>query len=146
MSKPHQDVAQNPDNLIHGPFPLPPELILEIIKHFGTGPEEYYAWGFAAVFQLFRARQEALRALSQTSRFLRSVCLPLLWEYLNVYYHRQGSVGIAAKLERMILGLTENPTLAAYVRSVISPFPCVMLCKHVICVGERPSIWWAILL
>jgi hypothetical protein len=70
-----------------------------------------------------------------------------------VYCYRRKSdvVGyLFTKLERMALGLTENPTLAAYVRLVVSLCFRVVVCKHVLVlfirVGEPLSIWWATLL
>jgi hypothetical protein len=71
-------------------------------------------------------RWDPLRALCQTSRTLRAVCLPLLWERIDVYYNRPNgpdhSEALRSRLYRISSGLIENRTLAAYVRFVVQIF------------------------
>jgi hypothetical protein len=86
-------------------FPLPPELALEISSYFIHEPR-------ACVGECHRL--ESLRALSQTCRLLRNICLPLLWEVVDMGCS-------STTLERITAGLIENPALAAYVRFVVPP-------------------------
>ncbi|KAK1229626.1 hypothetical protein PQX77_007294 [Marasmius sp. AFHP31] len=82
-----------------GPAPLLPEIVLE--------------------------RSKVLRALAQTCRRLREVCLPLQWEQLDLcaYPHERGYGGswyltITKKTERVSEGLLNSPDLASYVRII----------------------------
>jgi hypothetical protein len=121
-------------------FPLPAELILQITSHldddFRYHDKPYCQDAFP--FDYYFQRQAALRALSQTSRLLRSVCLPILWEYLDVYCYPRfaGFPSLDAefrrhKLARMTSGLIGNPTLAALVRCVVSStIFFVWFCNH----------------
>jgi hypothetical protein len=117
--KTHRNLASSspkPDSLVHGSFPLPQELILEIISYFAT--KDYID---DDEIDAYFVCQAALRALSQTCRLLRSICLPALWEYLVCCYrdNDDGVEYLSTKLRRMTFGLTENPTLAPYVRWVV---------------------------
>jgi hypothetical protein len=74
-------------------------------------------------------RQATLRALSQTSRILRDICLPLLWERVILPYEHpnnfrdevdsEGYHVFFSRFDRIMDGLMENPVLAAYVRFVV---------------------------
>jgi hypothetical protein len=103
-------------------FPLPTELILQIVSQLGNHRcrDGFYD---KDAFPLYFERQAALRALSQTSQRLRGVCLPVLWDYLDVYCYplKSDLTYLRPKLERLISGLIESPTLAAYVQYVVSP-------------------------
>ena len=101
---------------------LPTELILHIASTYPT--VNYLADGITNQSELYFERRDALQALSQTSRALRNMVLPLLWECFETVYHR-GRLGgrskfKADKLERLSKGLLENPEIAAHVRCVHS--------------------------
>jgi hypothetical protein len=92
-------------------FLLPAELILQIISHLGNDRCRGIPYHKGA-FPLYFERQAALRALSQTSRLLKSVCLPILWEYLDVYCYRSfndSAEFFRHKLARITSGLIGNP-------------------------------------
>jgi hypothetical protein len=123
--------------MFYGGFPLPAELMLHIISYFGINLEDSSITGLFTDLDLSQVgsrfdhlglyieRQAALRTLSQTSRLLRSISLPVRWAYLDLHcYLLQRDDHFLERLERLALGLTENPTLA-YVRCVV--FPCCSL-------------------
>jgi hypothetical protein len=121
----------------HRPSKLPTELVYEIVNHVNNsgdarevavlshGGDPYASNGRRDE----DVRQSTLRALSQTSRMLRYICLPLLWEriilpYESLYWFRikvdsDGCQVFLSKFEKIAYSFVENPTLAAYVRFVV---------------------------
>src|SRR5215472_14436765 len=121
------DIQASSNSLRCWRFPLPTELILEVVLHFSAEDsitddhEEYY--GLFSSNGL-REEQATLRALSQTSHMLRNVCLPLLWRRVRVVpgpgpdWHKS----IHTRLEQITTGLIYNSSLAAFVRFVLEYF------------------------
>ncbi|KAH8105283.1 hypothetical protein BXZ70DRAFT_1075318 [Cristinia sonorae] len=75
------DVVQRPPLAL-----IPPELFDEIVAYWPTLPLRYYSdtYGVAIAPHIEHAtRTVTLRALSQTCRALRAVCLPRLWSRLE---------------------------------------------------------------
>jgi hypothetical protein len=121
--------AQDTNHLSSGRFPLPTELVFEIISRLSDDSKAVYEADIEDEKQ-YDARQSALRALSQTSQMLRAICLPLLWERVDL--HEPGRWGgedwagaLCTRLDRIATGLITNPTLAAYVRFVVAILVCV---------------------
>lgn len=125
---------------------LPSELLLEIVSYFTeisiadirrnprTLPVEY------------RERFSTLKALSQTCKDLRSVCLPLAWERLEActtagpshMFYRE--VGVT--LERKCSGLLKSKHLLSYIRCVLKQpllFWKVSVSKPAIGSSQSPS-------
>jgi hypothetical protein len=80
--------TQSPHSGIHS---MPHELLLKIPQYLGPITGQFQdnvtrIWPYPANNE----RRTALRALSQTSRFLRLFYLPLAWEYLDTYTRRLG--------------------------------------------------------
>ena len=121
--------AQDTNHLSSGRFPLPTELVFEIISRLSDDAKAVYEADIEGEKQ-YDARQSALRALSQTSQILRAICLPLLWERVDL--HDPGRWGgedwagvLCTRLDRIATGLITNSTLAAYVRFVVAILACV---------------------
>jgi hypothetical protein len=113
---------------------MPHELLLEITKHIGsrTGQPERpkqmlgHLGSTPEPYPPNSERRTALRALSQTSRAMRQLFLPLAWEYLDTCSAKYDHLGydnwidqcrsISENLESKSKGLISNPNLAAYVR------------------------------
>ena len=66
-----------------GIIALPSELLLEIVSNFAEISVAEIRRNPPLLLDHYRQRFAALRALSQTCKELRSVCLPLAWERLE---------------------------------------------------------------
>ncbi|KAJ7174528.1 hypothetical protein C8R46DRAFT_91196 [Mycena filopes] len=119
---------------------VPPELWLEIVSDYYLRNLSSKRDGFPRSLLLlsrskiksspktiptsYRERPEALRALSQTTRALRAVFLPLLWEYVEACFIPKDdttwSKRVASVLLKRCKGLMkhENQGLAQHVRVV----------------------------
>ncbi|KIM73044.1 hypothetical protein PILCRDRAFT_829424 [Piloderma croceum F 1598] len=102
---------------------LPSELLLEIVSHFPTILIDEIIANPRILPVAYRERFASLRALSQTCKELREVCLPLAWERLeacttagdrqDMFFKEVGN-----NLERKCNGLMQNKHLLPYVRTV----------------------------
>ena len=71
------------------------------------------------IMDAYFSRESALRSLSQSSRTLRAICLPLLWECIRVTPHhggRKSASDLDKRMVRIAGGLAANPALAQHVR------------------------------
>ena len=146
------DAQDAPDtnhwHMSSGRFPLPTELVLEIISRLSDDAQDVCGADIEDEKQ-YDARQSALRALSQTSQMLRAICLPLLWERIDL--HERGrwtgedwAEALCTRLDRIATGLITNPTLAAYVRFVFCHFSSVLEKKNrtnVLTLAATPHIF-----
>jgi hypothetical protein len=104
---------------------LPSELLLEIVSHFPTISIDEIIVNPRILPAIYRERFASLRALSQTCKELREVCLPLAWERLeacttatdrqDMFFKEVGN-----NLERKCNGLMQSKHLLPYVRCVIA--------------------------
>ncbi|KAJ7730161.1 hypothetical protein B0H16DRAFT_1893668 [Mycena metata] len=110
---------------------LPTELLMEIIKYY----PELYVEVDARVNGVLSGQypgNDALRALSQTSRTLRAIYLPVLWERFHscftVRNRPKRKIRTRAKmLERRMKGIQKTPYIQPYIRSLsISLSECTM--------------------
>jgi hypothetical protein len=102
---------------------LPAEIILLIVEFF-PAVHRYNDSCSETTFRLcYFERQDTIRALSQTSKGLRGLLLPLAWECLEACYYRGEDRGHVAHLvwkqRRLSRGLSENPELAKHIRCVL---------------------------
>jgi hypothetical protein len=104
---------------------LPSELLLEIVSHFPTILIDEIIANPRILPVAYRERFASLRALSQTCRELREVCLPLAWERLEACTtadNRQSMFfkEVGNNLERKCNGLMQSTHLLPHVRCVIA--------------------------
>ncbi|KAJ6554248.1 hypothetical protein B0H19DRAFT_1262634 [Mycena capillaripes] len=111
---------------------LPTELLMEIVKYY---PELYLDLD-ACIRGVPRDQysgHDSLRALSQTSRVLRDIFLPLLWARMHACFTPRNrpkrKIRTRAKmLERRMIGIEKTPYVAPYIRSLcITMMECSML-------------------
>ena len=112
-------------NLDRGLLSLPVELTTEILDYFpAIGPYTSATYYYHVLPELYLARIDILRALSQLCIDYRRVFLPLLWDSLNVCFtiRRNSPVWSGAfyqhvgeALVRKCHGLSANPNLASYI-------------------------------
>ncbi|KAG6910647.1 hypothetical protein DXG01_009157 [Tephrocybe rancida] len=106
---------------------LPTEILVAIASHYLTIPIPSYQRQLYS--KEYLVRQEVLRALSQTSRSLRSIFLPISWERIEVGVDPRGKgpllkhlslrKRVATELIRQLEIVTvRDPTLAPYVKIV----------------------------
>ena len=101
---------------------LPSELLLEIVSHFPNISTVDILDNRRTLSVDYRVRFASLRALSQTCKGLRAVCLPLAWERLEactttgvpVQFFKE----VGTTLERKCNGLMKSEHLLPYVRCV----------------------------
>jgi hypothetical protein len=104
---------------------LPSELLLDIVSRIPTMSIVDDLCSNPGYLPLaYRERSASLRALSQTCKTLRKLCLPLAWETLeactttgppNMFY-----MAVGDSLERKCNGLMESEYLLPYVRCVFA--------------------------
>jgi len=99
-----------------------PELFNEILSYFRTLPSTYYAaTQDVCSLNRYRERSDFLRALSQTSRTLRSIALPLLWARLDAWYVPNRAKGtwykyMMLELKRKADGVRKTKHLHSYIQ------------------------------
>ncbi|KAJ7038982.1 hypothetical protein C8F04DRAFT_332626 [Mycena alexandri] len=110
---------------------LPTELLMEIIKYYPELYVEVDARTKGVLSEQYPGN-DALRALSQTSRTLRDIYLPVLWERFHscftVRNRPKRKIRTRAKmLERRMKGIQKTPYIQPYIRSLsISLSECRM--------------------
>ena len=121
-----QAASQNNEGIVT----LPSELLLEIVSYFPNISIVDILDNPRTLPVDYRERFAVLRALSQTCRELRSVCLPLAWERLeactNARTPAQFFKEVGTALKRKCVSLMSSEHLLPYVRCVII-IPCVLL-------------------
>lgn len=114
-----QPISQGKKSLII----LPSELLLEVVSYFPDIDIDIIQDCRQTLPASFRERFNALRALSQTCRELRSVVLPLAWERLEACttagHPTQFFKECGKTLERKCKGLLESDHLLPHVRYVL---------------------------
>lgn len=109
---------------------LPPELWLLIIECWPAVPiEEIIKLNQTRLFPpSFQQRENTLRALSQTCRETRRVCLPLLWAHVQIYAIENDEIpwrhAVAHSLRHQCLGLLKTKKLTAFVQWVVFHLSC----------------------
>lgn len=115
---PNVDRAESPTRRVR----LALDIWLMIIDHFPEGSvEEITEIHSRRVFPAtFRERRDVLRALSQTTRELRALCLPLLWREVEICTadvpEKRWRHSVAHTLRLHCLGLVKTKGIAAYVK------------------------------
>ncbi|KAI0790816.1 hypothetical protein C8Q75DRAFT_806196 [Abortiporus biennis] len=105
-----------------GILALPVELFDKILFEFEYATlDDFKQFARFSYIEDFKERENALRALSQTSKLLRTVCLPLLWERFQVVQRGQQDTGLRDKenaiyMEKASNSLMDTPHLAKLIK------------------------------
>jgi hypothetical protein len=124
-------LAQAPSQINEGIVTLPSELLLEIVSYFPNISIVDILDNPRTLSVDYRERFASLRALSQTCKELRCVCLPLAWERLEACTNAGTPVQffkeVGTALKRKCDGLMNSEHLLPYVRCVMAEcHPCVL--------------------
>ena len=118
--------GQRPQGL--GLLRLPNEIFNEIASYWGVLPPSYYSFTYSGSYLTltpsleYAERTLALRALSQTCRGLREMCMPFLWRRLETcwvpkHQHDDRFQYIMTELRRKTDGILKaNESIRAHVR------------------------------
>ncbi|KAJ7783971.1 hypothetical protein DFH07DRAFT_210390 [Mycena maculata] len=101
---------------------LPTELLMETVKYYPALLSSVDACVEGVAGHQY-CGNDTIRALSQTSRTLRDIFLPVLWERVNVTFTLRNrpkrKIRTRAKmLERRMRGIQKTPQVATYIRSL----------------------------
>ncbi|KAK1224762.1 hypothetical protein PQX77_012309 [Marasmius sp. AFHP31] len=111
---------------------LPVEILaIQILENYFLNAPIGLPYGVRVRFEtellkIARERFTVLRALAQTCRRLRDICLPLQWEQLNLGAYPRRWIGdagnphliISKMTERVSKGISQNSELSSYVRTI----------------------------